>query len=122
MTKKLKKCKFLVKELKTLLSNNDIDDNIKINMYQNLLIRLVETNRALQINEELYLQKYQELNGYDESFFSSNQNNNIINNNNTINNNINNYDSIEIDQTKNFLSIKSTAKKIDITKERNKEI
>ena len=119
MTKKLKKCKFLTKELKTLLANSDIDDNIKINMYQNLLNRLAETSRAFQINEELYLQKYQELNGYDESFFSSNQN--IINTNNTINH-INNYDSIETNQTQNFLSINSTAKKLDIAKERNKEI
>lgn len=119
MTKKLKKCKFLSKELKTLLASSDIDDNIKINMYQNLLNRLAETSRALQINEELYLQKYQELNGYDESFFSNNQNNNIIN---TINNNINNYDSIETNQTQNFLSINSTAKKLDVAKERNKEI
>ena len=119
MTKKLKKCKFLAKELKTLLASSDIDDNIKINMYQNLLNRLAETSRALQINEELYLQKYQELNGYDESFFSNNQNNNIIN---TINNNINNYDSIETNQTQNFLSINSTAKKLDVAKERNKEI
>jgi len=122
MTKKLKKCKFLAKELKTLLASSDIDDNIKINMYQNLLNRLAETSRALQINEELYLQKYQELNGYDESFFSNNQNNNIINTNNTINNNINNYDSIETNQTQNFLSINSTAKKLDVAKERNKEI
>ena len=120
MTKKLKKCKFLSKELKTLLANSDIDDNIKINMYQNLLNRLAETSRALQINEELYLQKYQELNGYDESFFSNNQNNNIINTNNTINNN--NYDSIETNQTQNFLSINNTAKKLDVAKERNKEI
>ena len=119
MTKKLKKCNFLSKELKTLLASSDIDDNIKINMYQNLLNRLAETSRALQINEELYLQKYQELNGYDESFFSNNQNNNIIN---TINNNINNYDSIETNQTQNFLSINSTAKKLDVAKERNKEI
>ena len=119
MTKKLKKCKFLAKELKTLLASSDIDDNIKINMYQNLLNRLAETSRALQINEELYLQKYQELNGYDESFFSNNQNNNIIN---TINNNINNYDSIETNQTQNFVSINSTAKKLDVAKERNKEI
>ena len=69
-------------------------------MYQNLLNRLAETSRALQINEELHLQKYQELNGYDESFFSNNQNNNIINTNNTTNNN--NYDSIETNQTQNF--------------------
>jgi syntaxin 16 len=122
MTKKLKKCKFLAKELKTLLASSDIDDNIKINMYQNLLNRLAETSRALQINEELYLQKYQELNGYDESFFSSNQNNNIINTNNNTINNINNYDSIETSQTQNFLSINSTAKKLDVAKERNKEI
>ena len=91
-------------------------------MYQNLLNRLAEASRALQINEELYLQKYQELNGYHESFFSSIQNNNIINTNNTINNNIDNYDSIGTNQTQNFLSINSTAKKLDVAKERNKEI
>ena len=38
------------------------NDYIKVNMYQNLLNRLAETTRALQINEELYLQKFQELN------------------------------------------------------------
>ena len=113
MTQKLKKCKYLTKELKTLLSKSDLDDYIKINMYQNLLNRLAENTRALQINEELYLQKFQELN-YDESFFSSNNKfNNLINNNN--------YDSIETTQTQNFLS-NSSAKKLDITKERNKEI
>lgn len=116
MTKKLKKCKYLSKELKVLLANNDIDDNIKINMYQNLLNRLAEKSREMQINEELYLKKFQELNGFDESFFSTNANNNITN---TINN-INNYDSIETNQTQNFFS--NTAKKLDVVKERNKEI
>ena len=114
MTKKLKKCKYLSKELKTLLANSDIDDNIKINMYQNLLNRLAEKSREMQINEELHLQKFQELNGYDESFFSTNQNN-IINTNN-----INNYDSIETNQSQNFFS--NTAKKLNVAKERNKEI
>ena len=118
MTKKLKKCKYLSKELKTLLANSDIDDNIKINMYQNLLNRLAEKSREMQINEELYLKKFQELNAYDESFFSNNQNN-IINTIST-NNNINNYDSIETNQTQNFFS--NTAKKLDVGKERNKEI
>ena len=116
MTKKLKKCKYLSKELKVLLANSDIDDNIKINMYQNLLNRLAEKSREMQINEELYLKKFQELNGFDESFFSTNANNNITN---TINN-INNYDSIETNQTQNFFS--NTAKKLDVVKERNKEI
>ena len=114
MTKKLKKCKYLSKELKTLLANSDIDDNIKINMYQNLLNRLAEKSREMQINEELHLQKFQELNGYDESFFSTNPNN-IINTNN-----INNYDSIETNQSQNFFS--NTAKKLNVAKERNKEI
>ena len=116
VTKKLKKCKYLSKELKVLLANSDIDDNIKINMYQNLLNRLAEKSREMQINEELYLKKFQELNGFDESFFSTNANNNITN---TINN-INNYDSIETNQTQNFFS--NTAKKLDVVKERNKEI
>ena len=114
MTKKLKKCKYLSKELKTLLANSDVDDNIKINMYQNLLNRLAEKSREMQINEELHLQKFQELNGYDESFFSTNPNN-IINTNN-----INNYDSIETNQSQNFFS--NTAKKLNVAKERNKEI
>ena len=103
MTQKLKKCKYLTKELKTLLANSSLDDNIKINMYQNLLNRLAETSRALQINEERQLQKYQEFNGVEDSFF-----------------NINNYDSIETNQTQNFRSIDT--KKLDINKERNKEI
>ena len=112
MTQKLKKCKSLTKELKTLLSKSDLDDYIKINMYQNLLNRLAETTRALQINEELYLQKFQELN-FDESFFSSNNKFNIAN--------TNNYDSIETTQTHNFFS-NNSAKKLDVAKERNKEL
>ena len=60
MTKQLKKCKQLTKELKNLLPNSDVDENVKINMYQNLLNRLAETSRALQINEEHQLQKYPE--------------------------------------------------------------
>ena len=112
MTQKLKKCKYLTKELKTLLSKSDLDDYIKINMYQNLLNRLAETTRALQINEELYLQKFQELN-FDESFFSNNNKFNIVN--------TNNYDSIETTQTQNFFT-NSSAKKLDVAKERNKEI
>ena len=91
------------KELKTLLANSDVDENVKINMYQNLLNRLAETTRALQINEEMQLQKYQEFNGVEDSFF-----------------NINNYDSIETTQTQNFKSIDT--KKIDVVKDRNKEI
>ena len=103
MTQQLKKCKYLTKELKTLLANSDLDDNIKINMYQNLLNRLAETSRALQINEEIQLQKYHEFNGVEDSFF-----------------NINNFDSIETTQTQKFNSI--DAKKIDVNKDRNKEI
>ena len=109
MTHKLKKCKYLTKELKTLLANSSLDDNIKINMYQNLLNRLADISREMQINEEKYIQKYQELNGYEESFF------NINNTNNT-----NNLDSIETFQSHVFNS--NNKKKIDITKERNKEI
>ena len=103
MTQQLKKCKNLTKELKIQLANSDLDENVKINMYQNLLNRLAETTRALQINEEMQLQKYQEFNGVEDSFF-----------------NINNYDSIETNQTQNFRSIDT--KKLDVNKERNKEI
>ena len=103
MTQQLKKCKNLTKELKIQLANSDLDENVKINMYQNLLNRLAETTRALQINEEIQLQKYQEFNGVEDSFF-----------------NINNYDSIETNQTQNFRSIDT--KKLDVNKERNKEI
>ena len=103
MTQQLKKCKYLTKELKTLLANSDLDENVKINMYQNLLNRLAETSRALQINEEMQLQKYHEFNGVEDSFF-----------------NINNFDSIETTQTQKFNSI--DARKIDINKDRNKEI
>ena len=93
ITQKLKKCKYLTKELKTLITNSDVDDNVKINIYQGLLNR-------------------QELNSFDESLFSNN--NNIIN--------TNYYDSIETIQTQNFLSISNTAKKLDLGKERNKEL
>ena len=103
MTQQLKKCKNLTKELKIQLANSDLDENVKINMYQNLLNRLAETTRSLQINEEMQLQKYQEFNGVEDSFF-----------------NINNYDSIETNQTQNFRSIDT--KKLDVNKERNKEI
>ena len=103
MTQQLKKCKQLAKELKIQLSLSDLDENVKINMYQNLLNRLAETTRALQINEEMQLQKYQEFNGVEDSFF-----------------NFNNYDSIETNQTQNFKSIDT--KKLDVNKERNKEI
>ena len=103
MTQQLKKCKHLAKDLKIQLANSDLDGNVKINMYQNLLNRLAETTRALQINEEMQLQKYQEFNGVEDSFF-----------------NINNYDSIETNQTQNFKSIDT--KKLDVNKERNKEI
>ena len=103
MTQQLKKCKSLTKELKTLLANSDLDENVKINMYQNLLNRLAETSRALQINEEMQLQKYHEFNGVEDSFF-----------------NINNFDSIETTQTQKFNSI--DAKKIDKKKDRHKEI
>ena len=103
MTQQLKKCKQLAKDLKIQLAITDLDENVKINMYQNLLNRLAETTRALQINEEMQLQKYQEFNGVEDSFF-----------------NINNYDSIETNQTQNFKSIDT--KKLDVNKERNKEI
>ena len=106
MTQKLKKCKYLTKELKTLLANSSLDDNIKINMYQNLLNRLAEISREMQINEEKYLQKYQELNGYEQSFFTINNSNNL--------------DSIETFQSHAFNS--NNKKKIDINKERNIEI
>ena len=109
MTQKLKKCKYLTKELKTLLADSDFDDNIKINMYQNLLNRLAETSRALQINEEFYLQKFHEFG--DDSFFNNNENN-IINNN---------YDSIETNQSQYFIN-NNSEKKLDIKKERNKEL
>jgi len=116
MTQKLKKCKYLTKDLRTKLAESSLDDNIKINMYQNLLNRLAEASRSLQINEEMYLQKYQELNGFDESFFNT-----INNNNRSTLNTINNYDSIDTNQTQNFLS-NNSAKKVDVNKERNKEL
>ena len=103
MTSQLKNCKRLTKDLKIYLANSDLDENVKINMYQNLLNRLAETSRALQINEEMQLQKYHEFNGVEDSFF-----------------NINNFDSIETTQTQNFKSIES--KKLDINKDRSKEI
>ena len=106
MTQKIKKCKFLVNELKTLLVNSSLDDNIKINMYQNLLNRLAEASRSFQINEEHYLQKFHEFGN--ESFFG----NNIINPN---------YDSIDTTQTQNFYT-NSSEKKVDIAKEKNKEL
>ncbi len=117
MTQKLKKCKFLTKELKNLLSNSDLDDNIKINMYQNLLNRLAQTSRTLQINEESFLQKYQEFGFGEESFFNSNNNENNIVNTNTINN----LDSIETTHAQNFFN-DNTTKKFNILKERNKEL
>jgi t-SNARE complex subunit (syntaxin) len=113
MTKKLKKCKYLTKDLKSLYANSISDDNIKINMHQNLLSRLADASRAMQINEELYLKKYQELNGFDESF---------CNINNINNNTINNFDSIETTQTQHNFFSNSSAKKLDVVKERNKEI
>ena len=103
MTSQLKNCKRLTKDLKIYLANSDLDENVKINMYQNLLNRLAETSRALQINEEMQLQKYHEFNGTEDSFF-----------------NLNNYDSIETTQTQNFKSIES--KELDINKDRNREI
>jgi syntaxin 16 len=103
MTSQLKTCKQLTKDLKIYLADSDVDENVKVNMYQNLLNRLAETSRALQINEEMQLQKYHEFNGPEDSFF-----------------NINNYDSIETNQTQNFRSIES--KKLDINKDRNREI
>ena len=63
MTEKLQKCKNLTKDLNTMLVSSNIDENIKINMYQNLLNRLAETSKSLQTNEEKYLKKYQEING-----------------------------------------------------------
>ena len=109
MTKKLKKCKYLTKDLKSSLADSTLDDYIKINMYQNLLNRLAETSRALQINEEFYLQKFHEFG--DDSFFNNNENN-IINNN---------YDSIETNQSQYFIN-NNSEKKLDIKKERNKEL
>ena len=123
MTQKLKQCRLLTQELKTLLVNSDLDDNIKINMYQNLLNRLAETSRSLQINEEHYLRKYNEF-GAEESFFGNNIINttNTYNTNNTNNNIMNNYDSIETLQTQNFYSNYNSEKKVDVKKERNKEL
>jgi t-SNARE complex subunit (syntaxin) len=114
MAQKLQKCRLLAKELKTLLVNSSLDDNIKINMYQNLLNRLAETSRSLQFNEEHYQRKFNEFSGEDSSFA-----NNIIN---TTNTNVINYDSIETLQTQNFYSNFNSEKKVDIKKERNKEL
>ena len=71
MTEKLQKCKQYSTELKNMLATSNLDENIKINMYQNLLNRLAETSKKLQINEEIYLKKYQELNGGDEIITSN---------------------------------------------------
>ena len=115
MTQKLKKCKFLTKNLNAKLVECPIDDNIKINMYQNLLNRLAEASRIMQINEEKYFQKFQELNGFDENFFNS------INNIKTTCNTINNYESLDTNQTQN-LFMSNSAQKVDRSKERNKEL
>ena len=118
MTQQLKKCRALTKELKLLLTKSSLDDNVKTNMFQNLLNRIAYLSRELQIHAELHIQKYNDINkGEENSFFASN--NNIFNNNYNTNNN---YDSIETNQTQLFYNNSAKSKKIDIVKERNKEI
>jgi len=117
MTQQLKKCRALTKELKILLTKSPLDENVKTNMFQNLLNRIAYLSRELQVHAELHIQKYNEINkGDDNSFFTSN--NNIFNNNI----NMNNFDSIETNQTQLFYNSNGKSKKFDIIKERNKEI
>ena len=42
MTSQLKTCKQLTKDLKIYLADSDVDENVKVNMYQNVLNRLAE--------------------------------------------------------------------------------
>ena len=108
MTIKLQECKNLTKELNTMLVPSSLDEHIKTNMHQNLLNRLAETSKSLQINEEIYLKKYQEINGIEV--------------NNSIINSVENY-SFETEQTNfNFNSNKDCMDSLNILKIRNQNI
>ena len=108
MTIKLQGCKNLTKELNTMLVPSSLDEHIKKNMYHNLLNRLADSSKSLQINEEIYLKKYQEINGIEV--------------NNSIINSVENY-SFETEQTNfNFNSNKDCIDSLNIFKVRNQNI
>ena len=118
MTEKLQKCKQYSNELKSMLASSDLDENIKINMYQNLLNRLAETSKALQINEEVYIKKYQELNGCNDMFTNTSNQNNFPFGSISLDNN-----SFETNQTLfNFNSNKKSNDRYSSLKARNKDL
>ena len=65
MTNKLKECEETIKKIKYEITDNYLDEQIKINMQQNLLQKLRNFSNELRQNEKVYMKKYQELNSSD---------------------------------------------------------
>ena len=118
MTEKLQKCKQYSNELKNILTSSDLNENIKINMYQNLLNRLAETSKSLQTNEEIYIKKYQELNGCEDNIINTSNANPFAFGSMSLDNN-----SFETNQTLfNFNSNKKQNERYSSIKARNKDL
>ena len=81
MTKELKNCEILIKEILND-NNNDLDLNInneqiKKNLKQNILTKLNEFTKKFKINQELYANKFQDLVGDEDLANTSMRNRDI---------------------------------------------
>ena len=61
----------MIKQLKLESASSQINKSIKENMYQRLVLKLIEFTRAFKLNEERYVQKFNELNFNENALFNS---------------------------------------------------
>lgn len=71
MTTKLRKCQEIITQIKREIAPSAMDNDIKNNMYNSLLIKFTECTLKLKENEENYIRKFDELNSGEEALFES---------------------------------------------------
>ena len=60
ITQKLKECEQNIKQLINENSENEIDNQIKLNMQQTIFSKLSDFTKKFKLNQEIYSKKYKE--------------------------------------------------------------
>merc|ERR1711957_509973 len=75
MTRKIKECEEIIKEISNEKIDNQAESTIRENMKINISTKLRDFTKKFKINEETYMSKYKELAG-DDAINTNTQNNN----------------------------------------------
>ena len=99
ITQKLKECEQNIKQLINENSENDIDNQIKLNMQQTIFSKLSDFTKKFKLNQEIYSKKYKELVGEDDPTYDTTSVLDKNNLNNDNNNKMNNFLMTDVDNT-----------------------